>query len=165
MSGPECTEAQAKTRTICMSTTRNFSKKMLCYWCTVLQQHAKLKALSCAVLCWCMLYHYCATAGCLASCTPRGRMHSTESHLLSVGPMNMRQFLQSSMVTMAHASMTYRLQSCMSQPRVKAWTGYSYCRIVMPTAEQPDRIKSLNPRLRGSCWAVQCWHHRSFVDC
>lgn len=34
------------------------------------------------------------------------------THLLSVGPMMMWQFLQSSMVTLAHASITYSWQSC-----------------------------------------------------
>jgi hypothetical protein len=39
-------------------------------------------------------------------------MASSCSHLLSVGPMMMWQFLQSSMVTLAHASITYSWQSC-----------------------------------------------------
>jgi hypothetical protein len=36
------------------------------------------------------------------------------AHLLSVGPMKILQSLQSSIVTIAHASMTYSLQPCSS---------------------------------------------------
>lgn len=161
-------EAQAKTHTISRVLKRYQELLNQCYVTrvAVLQQLANLKALSCAVLCQCIMCHYRATetnAGCQASRRHVGR--GTEAHLLSVGPMNMRQFLQSSMVTIAHASMTYRSQSCISQPHVEARTGCRHCRIVMPTAEQSDRIKSPNPRLCGSRWAVKCWHHRSFANC